>query len=141
METILVLTHVDEGGAALTKASLEAVTAGLELSIRMGASLAIGVLGVNAEAAASAVAATGARIVTVSGEAFAQARYATDAAGCEALCRAVAPSVVLVAAGARFARVAVARLAAFLSFVVGTNRPENGSRMRSMANAMMNSPA
>ena len=106
METILVLTHVDEGGAALTKASLEAVTAGLELSIRMGAPLTIGILGVNADAAANAVAATGARMLTVSGEAFAQARYASDAAGCEALCRTAQSTIVLAAAGARFARVA-----------------------------------
>jgi electron transfer flavoprotein alpha subunit len=106
METILVLTHVDEGGAALTGASLEAVSAGLALSTRMGQPLAIGILGLNAKAAASAVAATGARILTVSGEAFAHARYASDAAGCEALCRAAQATIILVAAGARFARVA-----------------------------------
>jgi electron transfer flavoprotein alpha subunit len=106
METILILTHVDDSGAALTKASLEAVTAGLEVSIRIGAPLAIGILGLEAEAAASAVADTEARILTVSGEAFAQARYASDAAGCEALCRTAQATIVLVAAGARFARVA-----------------------------------
>jgi electron transfer flavoprotein alpha subunit len=106
METILVLTHVDDSGAALTKASLEAVTAGLELSIRIGATLAIGILGLNAEGAAGALAATGARLLAVSGETFAHARYASDAAGCEALCRASEATIVLVAAGARFARVA-----------------------------------
>jgi electron transfer flavoprotein alpha subunit len=106
METILVLTHVDDNGAALTKASLEAVTAGLELSIRMGAPLAIGILGLDAEAAAGAVATTGACILTVSGEAFAQARYGSDATGCEALCRKAQATIVLVAAGARFARIA-----------------------------------
>src|ERR1019366_4373873 len=88
METILVLTHVDDSGAALTKASLEAVTAGLELSLQTASPLAIGILGRDAEAAANAVATTGARLLVVSGEAFAQARYATDAAACEALCRA-----------------------------------------------------
>ena len=106
METILVLTHVDESGAALTRASLEAVTAGAELSRRMGAALPIGILGSDAEAAAGAVAATGARLLAVSGEAFAQARYAIDAAGCEALCRAAQASIVLAPASARFARVA-----------------------------------
>lgn len=106
METILVLTHVDESGATLTAASLEAVTAGLELSIRMGVPLAIGILGLNADAAANAVAGTGARILTASGEAFAQPRYASDAAGCEAICRTTQATIVLVAAGARFARVA-----------------------------------
>jgi electron transfer flavoprotein alpha subunit len=106
METILVLTHVDDSGAALTKASLEAVTAGVELSQRLGATLAIGILGRDAEAAASAVAATGARLLAVEGEAFAQARYASDAAGCEALCRAAQASIVLAPGSARLVRVA-----------------------------------
>jgi len=106
MESILVLTHVDDSGAALTKASLEAVTAGLELSLQMALPLAIGILGVDAEAAASAVASTDARLLAVSGEVFAQARYATDAAACEALCRAAGATIVLAPASARFARIA-----------------------------------
>jgi len=106
METILVLTHVDETGSALTKASLEAVTAGIELTRQLSASLTIGILGLNAEAAASVVAATGARLLAVSGDAFAQPRYATDAAGCEALCRATQASIVLAPGSSRFTRVA-----------------------------------
>ncbi len=106
MDTILVLTHVDESGAVLTRASLEVVTAGRELSRQVGIPLAIGILGLDAEVAAGAVAATGARLLAVSGEAFAQARYATDAAGCEALCRAAQASVVLAPSSARFARIA-----------------------------------
>jgi electron transfer flavoprotein alpha subunit len=106
METILVLTHVDDSGAAMTKASLEAVTAGLELSRQMAAPLTIGILGLDAEAAASAVAGTGARLLALSGEAFAQARYASDAAGCEALCRAAQASIVLAPASSRFVRIA-----------------------------------
>ena len=35
-ESILVLTHADETGSALTKASLEVVTAGKELAARLG---------------------------------------------------------------------------------------------------------
>ena len=104
MESILVLTHADESGAALTKASLEAVTAGLELSTRLSAPLAIGI--VAADAASLNKALPAAKILAVAGEAFAQARYATDAAACEALCRAAAATIVLVAAGSRFARVA-----------------------------------
>jgi electron transfer flavoprotein alpha subunit len=106
METILVLTHVDETGAALTKASLETVTAGVELSTQLSATLTIGILGANATAAAAAVAATGARLIATSGEAFAQARYATDAAGCEALCREAKASIVLAPGSSRMARVA-----------------------------------
>jgi electron transfer flavoprotein alpha subunit len=88
MENILVLTHADESGSALTKASLEAVTAGIDLAARLSASLTIGIVAVDATAAASTIASTGARIIAVSGEAFAQARYASDAAAAEALCRA-----------------------------------------------------
>ena len=105
METILVLTHADETCSALTKTSLEAVTAGKNLSAQIGASLTVGIVGGNA-AAAGSLASLGARVLAVSGEAFAQARYATDTAACEALCRAVQPTIVLVAAGSRFSRVA-----------------------------------
>ncbi len=110
METILVLTHVDESGSTLSKASLEAVTAGVELARQLSAKLTIGLLGPAsveaATAAASAVAATGARLFAVSGEAFAQPRYATDAAGCEVLCRAAQASIVLAPGSSRFVRVA-----------------------------------
>ena len=48
---------------------------------------------------------------------------------------------MVAAVWARFARAAVTRLVAFFTFIVRTNKPENGSRMRSTANAMMNNPA
>jgi electron transfer flavoprotein alpha subunit len=105
MESILVLTHVDETDAALSKASLEAVTAGKELAARMGAALIIGIVAKDAASAASAVAGYGARLLAVSGEAFAQARYASDAAACEALCRAASASIILAPQSSRFARV------------------------------------
>jgi electron transfer flavoprotein alpha subunit len=106
METILVLTHADESGSALTKASLEAVTAGLELAAQIKAALTIGIVGTEAKAAASVLASTGARLLAVTGEAFAQARYATDAAACEALCRAANATIVLAPGTSRFTRVA-----------------------------------
>jgi electron transfer flavoprotein alpha subunit len=106
MEKILVLTHVDDNGAALSRASLEAVTAGVELSGHLQAPLTIAILGSDVAEAATALASTGARLLTVSGEAFAQPRYATDAAACEALCRAAEATIVLVAPGSRLARVA-----------------------------------
>jgi electron transfer flavoprotein alpha subunit len=106
METILILTHADETGAALTKASLEAVTAGKELAIRLSAPLTIGIVAVDATSAASSLAATGARLLAVTGEAFTQPRYSTDAAACEALCRAANATIVLAPASSRFARVA-----------------------------------
>jgi electron transfer flavoprotein alpha subunit len=104
MESILVLTHGNEG-VALTKGSLEAVTAGVELAARMGTGLAIGIVAEDAGAAANMLAAAGARLLAVEGEAFAQARYASDAAACEALCRAAAADIVIAPQSARFARV------------------------------------
>lgn len=105
MENILVLTHADETGSALTRASLEAVTAGLELANRLSAPIAIGIIASDATAA-NVLASTGARLLAVSGNALAQPRYATDAAACEALCRAANATIVLVSAGVRLARVA-----------------------------------
>jgi electron transfer flavoprotein alpha subunit len=105
-ESILVLTHADETGSALTKASREAITAGIELAERIGASLAVGIVAVDASAAARGLAGVGARVFGVSGEAFAQARYGSDAAACEALCRSAQASVVLAPGSSRFSRVA-----------------------------------
>ena len=110
METIHVLTHVDENGSALTKASLEAVTAGVVLARQISATLTIGILGPAsmeaANSAAGAITATGARLLAVNGEAFVQPRYATDAAACETLCRAAQASIVLAPGSSRFVRVA-----------------------------------
>ncbi|MGA3081601.1 MAG: hypothetical protein ABSD44_09485 [Terracidiphilus sp.] len=106
METILVLTHADESGSALTKASLEAVTAGQELAALLSAPLTIGIVAADAHSAASALSTAGAHLRSVSGEAFAQARYASDAAALEALCRAAQATIVLAPGSSRFARVA-----------------------------------
>jgi electron transfer flavoprotein alpha subunit len=105
-ESILVLTHADETGTALTRASLEAVSAGVQLASELKAPLTIGIVAVDAIASACSVADAGARVLGVSGEAFAQPRYASDAAACEALCKASQASVVLAPGSSRFARVA-----------------------------------
>jgi len=99
MESILVLTHTDETGSALTKASLEAVAAGQELAQRLGAPLSVGIVG--APELLNAVAATGAKFFAVSGDAFTQPRYATDAAALEALCRAAQATIVLLPQSSR----------------------------------------
>ena len=106
MESILVLTHVDETGSARMRGSLEAITGAQELAARFGASITIGIVGRDAAAAATNLPETGGRVVAVSGEAFAQARYATDAAACEVLCRAAQPTIVLAPMSSRLARVA-----------------------------------
>ena len=108
MESILVLAHPDESGSTLTRASLEAVTAGKELAARLGAELTIGIVARHATRPAAHVAGAAKRILAVQGEAFAQARYASDAAACEALCRAAQPTLVLAPHSSRFARVMAA---------------------------------
>ena len=102
MESILVLTHVDETGAALTKASLEAVGAGHELAARLGAEMKVGIV---AEEPQRMRLSLPCAALAVHGEAFAQPRYATDAAACTALCKAAQATLVLAPHSARFARV------------------------------------
>jgi len=105
MEKLLILTHVDESGAALTKASLESVAAGVEFAAALGAELTIGIVGAACEAASNSLAGTAARVLVVAGEAFAQPRYASDAAACEALCRAAGATLVFAPESSRFVRV------------------------------------
>ncbi len=81
MESILVLTHCDENGAALSKGSLEALTAGQELAERIHAPLTVGVVAADASLLFKTLPCGALRVIAVSGEAFAQARYASDAAG------------------------------------------------------------
>ena len=106
MEKILFLAHVDESGASLPKSAYEVLGLAIDLAAQTNAELVIGLIGENVEAAASSVANAGAsRTLAVSGPDFAQARYATDAAALEEICRAADASVVLAPATSRFARV------------------------------------
>ena len=120
MQSILVLTHADESGSALTKASLEAVTAGVDLSARLGAELAIGIVAKHANHAAAQVAGAAPRVLAVQGEAFAQARFASDAAACTEICRAAMPTIVVAPDSSRFARV-MAVVAARVGGVIDTH--------------------
>ncbi len=115
MESILVLTHADESGSALTKASLEAVTAGRDLAARLNAELRIGIVAAKPQllskgllCAAPKGLQCAAPVLAVAGEAFAQARFASDAAACTELCRAAQPTLVLAPHSSRFARVMAA---------------------------------
>ena len=126
MESILVLTHADESGSALTRHSLEAVTAGKELAARLGAPLMIGIVAKHANRAASAVLNAGPRLLAVQGEAFAQARFASDRAACEALCRAAQATIVVAPQSSRFARV-MAAVAHRIGGVIDTHITAIGS--------------
>jgi len=102
MESILVLTHADETGSALTKASLEAISAGSDLAARLSAALSVGIIAAEPHSLSKGLPGT---VLAVSGAAFAQPCYASDAAACEALCRAANAMIVLAPASSRFARV------------------------------------
>jgi len=105
METILFLAHTEADGT-LTKAALEVLGAAADLSKQLSATLAVGLYGAGARAAAIAVGTCGAqRFLSVSGEEFSQPRYATDAAAGEALVRVAGATIVVAAGTSRNARV------------------------------------
>lgn len=120
MESILVLTHADESGVALSKGSLEAVTAGQELAARLGAELTVGIVAQSAAGAATQVAGAAKRVLAVEGEQFGHARFASDAAACEALCRAARATIVIAPGSSRFAR-AMAAVAHRLGGTIDTH--------------------
>ena len=100
MEGILLLAHTEADGS-LGKAGLEALATALSL----GGALTVGLVGAITDTAAAQIAGCGAvRFLAVTGDAFGQPRYATDAAAAEALCRATDCLFVLAAGTSRWAR-------------------------------------
>ena len=99
MEPVLLLAHTEADGT-LAKPALEALSAALAL----GGPLTIGLVGHHVQAAADQVAATGARFFAVTGPAYAEPRYATDAAAAEALARASGATLILAPSTSRWAR-------------------------------------
>ena len=104
MQNILFLAHLDESGAALPKAAYEVLGSAAELAQQTGGTLTIGLIGENVQPAADSIASAAARSLAVTGTNFSQARYATDAAAAEAICRAVSPQVVIAPNTSRFQR-------------------------------------
>ena len=101
----LFLAHTEADGS-LAKAALEALAASVQLAASLGTPLSVGLIGENPVPAADAIAGCGAaRFLSVSGSEFSQARYATDAAAAEAICRAVGATLITVPATSRFNRV------------------------------------
>ena len=99
MERILFLAHVEPDGS-LVKAALEALASALALG-----EVTVGLVGGSVQGAADQIAGCGAmRFLAVEGEAFAQGRYATDAAAGEALCRAAGAELVIAPSTSRWAR-------------------------------------
>jgi len=107
MEKILVLIHTD-GNNPVPKAALETLGAAKQLASSLGdAAVVVGLVGADTQQAAGQIAGFGAeRLLAVSGMEFAQARYSTDAAVIEALCKTAEPTLVLAPATSRWSRVA-----------------------------------
>jgi electron transfer flavoprotein alpha subunit len=99
VESILVLAHTEADGS-LAKPALEALAAALAL----GGEVTVGLAGAVTQPAAHQIGSTGARILAVTGDAFAEPRYATDAAAAESLCRASGAPIVIAPQTSRFAR-------------------------------------
>ncbi len=106
METILVLAHTEADGS-LAKTAREALHTAATLHKSLaGSKFVIGLVGENVQAAANSIAASPAtKYFGVTGADFSQARYATDAAAAEAICKAAQATVVVAPATSRWARV------------------------------------
>lgn len=105
METILFLAHTEADGT-LAKPALEALGAAKSLNAALaGSTLIAGLVGENVADAAKHIANCGTvKFLGVAGADFAQARYATDAAAAEALCKAAQATLVIAPATSRFNR-------------------------------------
>jgi electron transfer flavoprotein alpha subunit len=95
MEKILVLAHTEADGT-LSKASLEAIETGRAFE----GTVVVGLVGAKVQPLRGVE-----KVYVVEGPEFAQARYATDAAAAEAICRAAGASIVLAAGTSRWMRV------------------------------------
>ncbi len=105
-ESILFLTHTEPDGS-LAKTALEALGAAVDLAAAAGAPLTVGLFGGDVHAAANAIASCGAqRFLGLAGPEFEQPRYSTDAGAAEIICRAAVPTIVVMPATSRCARIA-----------------------------------
>lgn len=103
MENVLFLAHVESDGA-LGGAALEALASARELA--QGASLSVGLIGKEVQAAADSIADCGAaRWFAVEGEGLAEGRYGSDVAAAEAICRAAGAAIVIAPSSSRWNRV------------------------------------
>ena len=97
----LLLLHPETDGT-LSKLALEALAA----TSALGTPFSVGLIGDNTASAADSIATCGAaKILTLTGPEYAQARYATDDAAAEAVIRAAGAEIVTVPATSRWNRV------------------------------------
>jgi electron transfer flavoprotein alpha subunit len=104
MDKILFLAHTEADGG-LSRAGLEALSAAKTLAEGLGCGFDAALFGADVANAANALAGCGAGVFFgASGEAFAQARYATDAAAVTALVQAAGATIVVCADDSRLSR-------------------------------------
>jgi electron transfer flavoprotein alpha subunit len=106
METILLLVHPEADGS-LSAPALEALCAAKSLAGSLpGSAFVVGIVGAHAQPAADQIAGCGAqKFLGAAGPDFAQAKYASDAAAAEAVCKAAQATMVLAPATSRWNRV------------------------------------
>lgn len=105
MENILFLAFTEADGS-LAKGALETLGAAKDVAAATGAKFSVGLIGGEVQNAANGLASCGAeKFYGVAGVEFTQARYATDAAAAEAICKAAGPTLVIAAANSRSSRV------------------------------------
>jgi electron transfer flavoprotein alpha subunit len=99
-ETVLFLAHTEADGT-LGRPALEALAAAKSL----GGTFVVGLIGGAVQPAADSIANCGAsRTLGVAGEAFAESRYASDAAAAEAIVKAAQATIIVAPQTSRFAR-------------------------------------
>ncbi len=103
METILYLAHTEPDGT-LARATLESLTAAVDLAKTSSSALITGLVGADVTAAAKQIGSAASRVLAVSGPEFGQSRYVTDAAAAEAIARAASATIVMAAGTGRWAR-------------------------------------
>jgi electron transfer flavoprotein alpha subunit len=105
MEKILFIAHTQSDGT-LPNVAREALSAAVDLSRKLsGATLSVGLIGLDVKQAADIIAACGAAsFLSVTGPEFADSRYASDAAAIEALARKAEATLVVAPASSRFSR-------------------------------------
>lgn len=105
METILFLAHPDSEGA-LPKVAFEALNGAKTLADGLGARLVAGLFGADVTTAALSIVSCGAtKTLGVTGDAFTDPRYSTDAAAAEALAKAAEATIIVAPATSRLSRV------------------------------------
>ena len=104
MEKVLFVAHTERDGS-LPRVALEVLGGAVKLAADLGASISVGLVGVDVKDAANVIAGCGAEtFLAVTGSELEVSRYATDAAAFEALAKAAEATIVLAPGTPRISR-------------------------------------